>query len=196
MALYGIVSDEASTDQLNLDEIRWFNMREPGPSMRQWVSRHGLTLGGIIVSLVLLASFTSLDMAMPNSVSRSWMLFGCAAGGIWTQVLIVAKWYWDRRRTAKSESRLVQGQADMRSLLTLVRTEQVDLRTQVILLRAEMHALLGLLPQGVINYGDRRSVEVSVEALQRQRATGTDGRDARGVAPVIDIRSTGRGRQS
>jgi hypothetical protein len=195
MALYGVVSEEAPTVQFGTEETRAIKSRAPAQNIRQWRSRHGLTLGGIIVSLAFLVAFASLNLFLPHAVSRSWMMFACAAGGIWTQVLIVAKWYWDRRRGRRSESRLMQGQADMRTQLTLLRKEQIGLRAQVALLRAELHALLGMLPQGVINYADRRAVEVSVDAIQRFSATGTGGAEARGVAPVINIRE-GRGRQS
>lgn len=194
MSLYRVDADATRT--LDLPEVavpRCGIIR----AIRAWLSREGLTTGGVAVSLALYSTFLTFDLLAPQDLPPRTSAIVDAAGCLWLQILIICKWGWDKRRTSSNESRALQEQADLRSLVTLLRTEVVELRKQSALMRAEMHALLEMLPDGVIKYADRHAVEVSITALQKLAATGTeDTLPPADVAPVTSITQAKRSRQN
>jgi hypothetical protein len=162
--------------------------------MRAWFSRNGLTIGGVAVSLAVLAVFGLSNSVDSGLVPRRWQSFAVVGSMVWLQILTIAGWRWNKRRASSLDDRVLQGLADLRSLCTRQQTELVGLRAQQAFMRAEMHALLEMLPEGVISYADRQAIRVSIDALQNLASTGTDEGRATGVATVTSIADAIRGR--
>jgi hypothetical protein len=168
MALYGL-QNHADNSTVQFSTSRG----KPGRARR--IGAIGAYMIGVVAGGATLAALFTLDAVQRTPIPPRWLH---CIGAISSLVLTccIAAALRSNRRTTQQQARSVE----CRTL-----ESQAESRSQFALLRAEMLAHLGMLPEWADWRDEQRTTETWIAAYQELAKTGTDDRPA--VATVTQL---------